>query len=73
MKHGESHLYKNVTHVSLKENDMSHGEVLAAVNKNPETSKFPPKSPSYYKSSFTQYRFSRLSLNRKNKVDGYKT
>jgi hypothetical protein len=34
VKHGESHLYKFVTHVSLKENGMSNGEVLAAANKN---------------------------------------
>jgi hypothetical protein len=34
VEHGEIHLYTNVTHVrSLKENDMSNGEVLAAVNK----------------------------------------
>jgi hypothetical protein len=43
--------------LGLKENGMSNGEVLAAVNKfitkNPEPSKSSPKFPGYYKSSFT--------------------
>jgi hypothetical protein len=34
MEHGESHLYTNVLMSDLKENGMSNGEVLTAVNKN---------------------------------------
>jgi hypothetical protein len=34
VEHGESHLYTNVLMSDLKENGMSNGEVLAAVNKS---------------------------------------
>jgi hypothetical protein len=50
----------------LKENDMSNGEVLAAVNKihnqNPEPSKFSPKFSGYYKGSLTHIWFSKVEL-----------
>jgi hypothetical protein len=61
----------------LKENGMSNGEVLAAMNKihnqKSRTLKIFPQVSWLRQGSLTHIWFSRLSSNKENKVDGYKT
>jgi hypothetical protein len=61
----------------LKENGMSNGEILAAVNKihnqKSRTLKtFSSGFSGYYKGSFTPFWLSKVELDQGNKVDRYK-
>jgi hypothetical protein len=72
MKHGESNMYKNVTHVRSQGERQSNGEVLAVVNKilnqKPERYKFSPSYPGYYNDSFfTHFWFSKVELDQGDK------
>jgi hypothetical protein len=59
----------------LKENGMSTGEVLAAVNKkfiikNPEPYKFPPGFPATTMVLSHTFWYSKVELDQRNKVEG---